>query len=171
MAVYTLIAGVDGVGKTSFLGALSGCAKDIGVIAQDDLGTISECIHDGVSFVRKSTLDSDIDDQIMNMTIDAGNQIRLCYIAVNTVSDCLARIQNRVRHSGTDVPTDTVIQRFNTRWDTLLKVLPQCNSVELYDNDNGFIKVADYQKGHIHATEDKIPAWLDELLELMKNPC
>lgn len=69
------------------------------------------------------------------------------------------------------MPTDTVIQRFNTRRDTLLKVLPQCNSVELFDNDNGFIKVAEYQKGHIHATEDKIPAWLDELLELMKNPC
>ena len=64
-------------------------------------------------------------------------------------------IQNRVRHGGADVPTDTVIQRFNTRRDTLLKVLPQCNSVELFDNDNGFIKVAEYQKGHIHATEDK----------------
>lgn len=164
MAVYTLIAGVDGVGKTSFLGALVGCAKDIGVVVQDDLCKISECIRNGVSFVRKSTLDSDIDDQIMRMARDAGYQVRLCYIAIDTAADCLARIQNRVRHGGADVPTDTVIQRFNTRWDTLSKVLTQCNSVEIYDNDNGFSKVAEYQNDRFCAVERKIPTWLEDLL-------
>lgn len=166
MAVYTIIAGVDGVGKTSFLGALSGCTKDIGTVVQDDLRTISNYIRDGVSFVRKSTLDSSIDNQIIQMVVDAGYRIQLCYIAVNTVSDCLERIQNRVRHGGSDVASDIVIHRFNTRWDAFFKILPLCNSADLYDNNNGFAKVAEYKRGHIQATANNAPAWLVELLGL-----
>ena len=41
-----------------------------------------------------------------------------------------------------------------------------CDEAEFYDNDNGFVKVAEYRNGEIRPVGSFCPGWLKELLEV-----
>ena len=47
------------------------------------------------------------------------------------------------------------------------RILPYCDEVTLFDNDNGFIEVAEYVNGELLPKGDYRPAWLRELLGIM----
>ena len=54
----TMVGGVDGVGKSSFLGILKGCAKDLGTIVDEETSSVrllDDCLEKGVSFAQEST--------------------------------------------------------------------------------------------------------------------
>lgn len=41
--------------------------------------------------------------------------------------------------------------------------MPYCDEAEFYDNDNGFVKVAEYRNGELHTVGSHSPKWLTEL--------
>ena len=98
---------------------------------------------------------------------DLGYFVRLFYIGLDSVDESLQRIQNRVKRGGHNIPVDDVERRFQGRWEAVAKVLPYCDIAEFYDNDNGFVKVAEYRNGELRRVGEHSPKWLTELIVFM----
>lgn len=46
-------------------------------------------------------------------------------------------------------------------------MLPYCDEAEFYDNDNGFVLVAEYRNGELRTVGNIVPKWLGELQEYL----
>ena len=184
MKVYTIIGGVNGVGKSSFTGVLKERSTDLGIIVDVDkitaelgagaivggkaaLKKINECIEKGVSFTQETTLSGRKTETTAKQVKELGYTVRLFYIGLDSAAESLSRIQNRVKRGGHDIPENDVERRFALRWEALTKVLPYCDEAEFYDNDNGFIKVAEYRNGELRTVGRHTPQWLVELMAYM----
>ena len=184
MKNYTIIGGVNGVGKSSFTGVLKERSTDLGVIVDVDritaelggnalaggkaaLRKISECIDKGISFTQETTLSGRKTEATAKQVRDLGYHVRLFYIGLDSAEESLARIANRVKRGGHDTPHDDVVRRFAGRWEAVAKVLPYCDEAEFYDNDNGFVLVAKYRNGELRTVGSRRPQWLMELLHFL----
>lgn len=182
MKIYTLIGGVNGTGKSSLTGALKAERNDLGIIIDVDkmaaegnltnleagkaaIKRINDCLERGVSFTQETTLSGYKTERTVKEARDKGYYIRLYYIGLDSFDECLKRIENRVAKGGHNIPTDDVARRFDTRFDSLIKILPYCDEVTLFDNDNGFMEVAEYKNGEIIPKGERQPRWLQELNE------
>ena len=173
MRTYTIIGGVNGVGKTSFIGVLKEHTTDLGIIVDADKMTtelgvgaqkkINECIDKGVSFTQETTLSGPEMETTAQKVKELGYHIRLFYIGLDTASESLARIANRVRRGGHDIPDNDVVRCFRGRWEALEKILPYCDEAEFYDNDNGFVKVGEYRNGELRTIGKHCPQWILDL--------
>ncbi len=184
MKIYTIIAGVNGVGKSSFSGVLLGETNDLGMIIDTDKITaelggdklkggksaitkINQSLEMGVNFTQETTLSGSRTLKTIKKARELGYYIRLYYIGVNTAEESLKRIKNRVEKGGHDIPAEDVKRRYNKRFEDLENVLPFCNEVKLYDNENGFMEKAEYKNGSLIIKGGNIPEWLKELREYL----
>lgn len=184
MKTYTIIGGVNGVGKSSFTGVLKERSTNLGVIVDVDkitaelggnalaggkaaLRKMNECIDKGVSFTQETTLSGHKTAATAKQVKELGYHVRLFYIGLDSAEESLSRIANRVRRGGHDIPHNDVIRRFEERWEALGKVLPYCDEAEFYDNDNGFVLVAVYRNGEIRPVGTLRPQWLLKLMQSM----
>lgn len=180
MRTYTIIGGVNGVGKSSFTGVLKERFTDLGTIIDVDkitaelggnalaggkaaLTKINECIRKGVSFTQETPLSEWHTEATAKEVVEKGYRVRMYYIGLDSAAESIARIANRVRRGGHDIPTSDVERRFAGRWEAVAKVLPYCDEAEFYDNDNGFQLVAEYRNGELRTVGNVFPAWLKEL--------
>ena len=185
MKTYTIIGGVNGVGKSSFTGVLKERSTDLGIIIDVDkitaeldgnalaggkaaLAKIRECIARNVSFTQETTLSGYKTEATAKQVKELGYHVRMFYVGLDTLDESLTRIQNRVRRGGHDIPVDDVSRRFSSRWNAVAKVLPYCDEAEFYDNDNGFVKVAEYRNGEFRTVGTRIPNWVQELQAQLK---
>ena len=185
MKSYTIIGGVNGVGKSSFTGVLKERSTDLGVIVDVDritaelggnaltggkaaLRKIRECIDKGVSFAQETTLSGYKTEATAKQVKDMGYHVRLFYIGLDSAEESISRIENRVKRGGHDIPSDDVVRRFASRWEAVAKVLPYCDEAEFYDNGNGFILVAEYRNGELRTIGSRVPQWLEELQEYLQ---
>lgn len=51
------------------------------------------------------------------------------YVGLNSKEESLARIENRVRKGGHDIPKNDVCRRFDNRFDSLKRIVPLCDEV------------------------------------------
>lgn len=182
---YTIIAGVNGVGKSSFVGATKD-SMDFGVIIDADRITkeagvdafhggklaikkIHACIERGISFTQETTLSGHHILRTARKVRELGYQIHLYYIGLDSAEESVSRIENRVRRGGHDVPSNLVQNRFVNRWTNLVSVLPYCDRAIFYDNDNGFVEVARYIDGELIPIGFYRPKWVDELAEFLRH--
>ena len=181
MKTYTIIGGVNGVGKSSFTGVLKERCEDLGQIIDVDkitadlgkgalaggkaaLKKIETGIEKRLSFTQETTLSGYRTEVTAKKVKELGYFVRLFYIGLDSLDESLLRIDNRVKRGGHNIPTDDVERRFQGRWESVTKVLPYCDVAEFYDNDNGFIKVAEYRNGELRKVGDYSPLWLNELI-------
>ena len=186
MKTYTIIGGVNGVGKSSFTGVFKEFASDLGVIIDVDkiaaehgvnmfsggkiaLDRIRDCIERNVSFTQETTLSGYKTEATTKQVKELGYHVRMFYVGLDTLNESLLRIQNRVRRGGHNIPNGDVSRCFSARWDALAKVLPYCDEAEFYDNDNGFVKVAEYRNGEFRTVSNRIPNWILELQNYLKS--
>ena len=186
MMLYTIIAGVNGCGKSSFTGSLSPYDKNFGTIIDTDsitagnggdklaggkeaINRIETCLEKGLDFTQETTLSGSKTLRTIRKARALGYEIRLFYIAVSSAEESVNRIKNRVSKGGHDIPEETVNRRFATRYADLLKILKHCDTADFYDNENGFVKVGEYSNGKITAVGEYQPKWLSELMERMEN--
>lgn len=186
MKIYTIIGGTNGVGKSSFLGSLDEQRSDLGVIVDADkinlrfngdkvkggkaaAKMISDCLEKEISFTQETTLSGHKTLHTVKSAREKQYFIRLYYIGISSAEESLARIKNRVRKGGHDIPEDDVIRRYQSRFADLMKILPYCDEAFLFDNENGFAKVAEYKNGKFRAVGEYKPDWLNKLIEVVKN--
>ena len=185
MKTYTIVGGVNGVGKSSFTGVLKERTTDLGVIIDVDkitaelggntlaggkaaLTKIRDCIARNVSFTQETTLSGYKTEATAKQVKELGYHVRLFYVGLDTLDESLSRIENRVKRGGHNIPHDDVARRFSSRWEAVSKVLPYCDEAEFYDNDNGFVKVAEYRNGEFRTVGSHVPNWVQELQEQLK---
>ena len=168
MKLYTIIGGVNGCGKSSLTGALKAERSDLGTVLDGDRpSTIDECLEKGTSFTQETTLSGAHTERTIRRAKDLGYTIRLYYIGLDTVEESLGRIQNRVAKGGHNILREDVERRFSTRFADVLRVLPYCDEARFFDNDNGFVEVAEYRNGELFPRVADPPRWLRELRSKM----
>lgn len=174
MKIYTIVGGVNGVGKTSLIGVLSAICGDFGVIIDRTKldgnklkERIDQSLEMGINFTQETTLSGSRTLKTIKKAIDRNYYIRLYYIGVNSAEESIKRIKNRVEKGGHSIPDDDVIRRYRKRFDDLLTILPYCNEVYFYDNENGFVEAAEYRNGKLMIKCDDVPEWLGELKKLL----
>lgn len=180
MKTYTIIAGVNGVGKSSLTGALLNRSNDLGTIIDTDKITaeiggdklkggkiaierINASLEKGINFTQETTLSGSRTLKTIKRARELNYFIRLYYVGVNTAEESLKRIKNRVEKGGHDIPSADVIKRYSKRFSDLADVLPYCDEAYLYDNENGFAEVAEYKNGTLVIKCSVVPEWLVQL--------
>ena len=186
MRTYNIIGGVNGVGKSSFTGVLKGTRNDLGTIIDVDkitaelggnvlaggkaaVNIIRQCLERRTSFTQETTLSGFKTEQTARQARELGYSVCLYYIALDTAQESQVRIENRVKRGGHNIAPNDVERRFEERWSAVWKILPYCDEAEFYDNDNGFVKVAEYRNGELVPIGDYRPQWLDELIKTTES--
>ncbi len=184
MKTYTIVAGVNGCGKSSLTGVLRTEIDNLGKIIDVDkitaecganhieggkqaVAMIEECLEKEICFTQETTLSGVKTLNTIKRAVEKDYHIRLYYVGLDTMQESLQRIENRVKKGGHNINTDAVEKRFEKRFDDLLAILPYCNEATFYDNNNGFVTVAKYKNGEIEPIGQNRPKWFEELLEKM----
>ena len=186
MKKYTIVGGLNGTGKSSFTGVMKTSVTDLGVIVDVDqitasvggkaleggkiaLQRINDCLDKGVCFTQETTLSGAFVSKTAKRAQELGYHVRLYYIGLDSLQECLERIENRVRRGGHDIPREDVERRYRGRWEAVAAVLPYCDEAAFYDNDNGFQEVALYRNGELRLIGDHRPAWILELKSYLEG--
>ena len=184
---YILIAGVNGTGKSSLRGVLEGQGVLLGHIIDADaiakqnkfdnikagkeaIKEIKHCLNNNLSFTQETTLAGHRTERTIKQARKQGYFITMFYVGLNSKEESISRIANRVRKGGHNIPDSDVIRRFENRFEALKKVIPLCDEVIFYDNENGFVKVAEITNNKFNFTNGYRPQWiLDLKSELFLN--
>lgn len=97
MKELIIIAGVNGTGKSSFLGIL----KSQGLINFCSEKEIDGCIERGESVTQETTLSGHRIKRTVTTAKEKGYKITLYYIGLNTKYESIFRIENRVKRADT----------------------------------------------------------------------
>lgn len=182
--IYTIVGGVNGAGKSSLTGVLKAERSDLGYIIDVDkiaaehngdnlkagriaIAKMQYFIEHGISFTQETTLSGYMVEKNIQRAKDAGYSIHLFYVGLGSAEESLLRIQNRVRKGGHNIPEDDVLRRFQNRFQALVKILPYCDEVKFYDNENQFANVAEYRNGELIFKSDYHPGWLLEFQQYL----
>jgi len=179
MKIFNIIAGINGVGKSSFTGVIRlrenlGTIIDVDKIAATNsihnlsagrraIRIIEDAIKNGITFTQETTLTGSKTLRTIKSAKKAGYTVRLYYIGLDTIEESIKRIENRVAKGGHSIAPGDVLRRYNKRYKALKKILPFCDEVLFFDNDNGFIEVAEFKSGELLIKTEKPPKWLAEL--------
>ena len=180
MPIYTIIAGVNGVGKSSLTGVLRAERNDLGYIIDVDkigaetqsnpieagkiaLRRIGDYLEKELSFTQETTLSGFRTEKTIKIAKSKGYAIRMFYIGLDSSQESENRVKNRVEKGGHDVSSKDIRRRYSKRFADLTKILPLCDEVRFYDNENGFMEVAEYKNGKLINKGDYKPLWLSEL--------
>ena len=186
MKTFTIIGGVNGVGKSSLTGVLAAESTDLGIIIDTDKITaslngnklqggkeaikrINNSLKMGINFTQETTLSGSRTIKTIKKAQELNYFIRLYYIGVNSVDESLRRIKNRVEKGGHNIPANDVERRYNKRFEDLSEILPYCNEVKFYDNENGFTEIAEYKNGELIIKKSAIPIWITDLKKFLNT--
>lgn len=186
MKTYTIVAGVNGCGKSSLTGVLRTEIDNLGKIIDVDkitascngnaieggkkaISIIDECLDKEICFTQETTLSGKKTLNTIRRAVEKDYYIRLYYVGLNSLNESLLRIENRVKKGGHNIGSDTVKKRFCKRFEDLLLILPYCNEATFYDNDNGFVTVAKYKNGELQIIGQNQPDWMRELTDKLNQ--
>ena len=176
---YILIAGVNGTGKSSLRGVLEGQGVLLGHIIDADviakqnnynnikagkkaIAEINYCLENNLSFTQETTLAGHRVEKTIRQARRQGYYVTMFYVGLSSKEESLNRIANRVKKGGHDIPKNDVIRRFDNRINSLKKIVPLCDEVIFYDNENGFVKVAEIINNKFSYTNGYRPQWIED---------
>ena len=95
----------------------------------------------------------------------------LIFIFFSEFINYLLRIENRVRKGGHNIPASDVARRYENRLNSLAEIAPLCDRIVFYDNENGFVKVAEITNNKFRYTNGYKPNWIVEVQNHLKENC
>ena len=167
--IFTLFAGVNGAGKSTLFSVDT--AADLGVRLNTDeivkergwdwrdasaqlragrelLPRQKECLEQGVSFNQETTLSGVSILKAIRTAKEKGYLIRMRYVGVSSPEIAKERVAKRIAMGGHGVSGETIDRRFDVSKDNLKKIIPLCDTVNIYDNSgDGLALVASYIDG------------------------
>jgi predicted ABC-type ATPase len=158
--VFTIVAGVNGAGKSTFIEWYTSDENRLGHIIDADklarehgsliagerkaLEQINFCIENGISFCQETTLSGNQIIRTIKKAKAHGFRIEMIYLGLDTVKEHIARVAKRVSEGGHDIPEDVIRRRFASRFECLCRILPLCDGGTLGRFENSFDFVALY---------------------------
>jgi len=160
MKVYTIFAGVNGAGKSTFYKALN---RDYGVrINLDEIIKVQfnhdwnnpkvqmesariavkllrDCLNGDTSFNQETTLAGRTVISNIKLAKANGFKVHLFYVGLRSVELSIERVAVRERLGGHGIPTEDLRRRYANSFENLKVVLPLCNSVQIYDNSGSSV--------------------------------
>ena len=182
---YVIVAGADGTGKSSLRGVLEGQNVllghiiDANAIAKENdfdnikagkkaIEEINYCLENNLSFTQETTLAGYRTVRTIKQARKQGYYITMYYVGLSSMEESIDRITNRVRKGGHNIPIDDVKRRYEKRISSLSRVIPLCDEVIFYDNENGFIKVAEIKNNKFQYFNGYKPKWIVEYKNALK---
>lgn len=182
---YVIVAGADGTGKSSLRGVLEGQNVLLGHIIDADaiakennfdnikagkkaIEEINYCLENNLSFTQETTLAGYRTVRTIKQARKQGYYITMYYVGLSSMEESIDRITNRVRKGGRNIPIDDVKRRYEKRISSLSRVIPLCDEVIFYDNENGFIKVAEIKNNKFLYFNGYKPKWIVEYKNALK---
>ena len=178
---YTIIGGLNGVGKSTVYSALTKTemnklGKRINVdeivsalgdwrdetiqfiAGKQAVKTIRDCLNTRCDFHQESTLSGHTILSTIKKAKEIGYSIHLWYIYVSSVEIAKQRVLSRMENGGHGIPEDVIERRSSTSLATLKTIIPFCNEVKLYDNTVAFYPVARIVDCQLKIFDKNIPA-------------
>ena len=167
---YTIIGGLNGVGKSTVYSLLTQSEKnDLGqrvnvdeiaaslghwedISAQMTAGKmavkqIKECIEAKQNFHQESTLAGHSIIKTITNAKENGFFISLWYMYVDDISIAKQRVIARVAKGGHGIPEDVIERRSKATLETLKRAVPLCDEMIVYNNTTVFNAVAHMSDG------------------------
>lgn len=187
MKIYTIIAGANGVGKTSLYQILKS-SDDLGERINIDeivsakgswmdkllqikagrtaMSLINQYISNEVTFHQETTLPGNVIIKQIKKAKSKGFQIRLYYVGVENVDVSLKRVEKRVTKGGHGIDEATIRRRFEAMPTQLKAILPMCDTASFYDNTVRFRRLALTKGDVIFDSDMDLPAWFNDLVDM-----
>lgn len=183
MKKYVIIAGVNGVGKSTLYQTNDNLkkiprvnvdeivkeigdwrnTKDVLVAGKRAVKLISEYFKNGISFNQETTLCGKSIVKNILKAKELGYFIELHYISVESVQIAKDRVKYRVENGGHGIPEQDIENRFVESFHQLNLVLKECDLIAFYDNTESFRRFAICKKGELVRLSHKIPDWFSKV--------
>ncbi len=182
MKVYTILAGVNGAGKSTFYESYprlksanlvnsDAVLRELGLdptILSDYLKADSEtvkrlysCIDEGVSFVQENVLcNAGILDSI-SAAREKGFRIVMHYIGLESADIAKERVAERIALGGIGPSGAEIERRYYWSFIGLREVLPRVDLAAIYDNSRELRRFAIYKNGRLAKIDDNVPLWFN----------
>ena len=194
---YTIIAGINGAGKTSLYNVLLGQSasgvlgkrvnadeilKESGGDWRDTMAQLSAgreavsrintCIDTGVSFHQETTLPGPTIIKYVRKAKSVGFVIHLYYVGVDSLQIALDRVHRRVSRGGHGVEDHIIAKRYRALPKNLSELLPLCDLAVFYDNTTRFRQFAIIKDGRLVDFDREVPGWFFAIrgIPLSLNP-
>lgn len=185
---YTIIAGINGAGKTSLynvmksddhiaLGERINIDEIVGRYgdwrdnflqiraAREAMRMIGDCIDRGVCFHQETTLPGKTILRQVQKAKAKGYRVRLFYVGVDSVEVALARVHKRMEQGGHGLDDDIICRRFDKMKQNIGAVYPHCDKAVFYDNTERFRQIAFFKNKIMLDCTPNLPAWFSELFD------
>ena len=186
MKRFTIIAGINGAGKTSLYHVLKN-SEDLGERVNIDelakkfggnddpyanihagrtaMEMISDFISMGVSFHIETTLPGAAIIRQINAAKQAGFTVALYFVGVDDIQVAIERVHRRMANGGHGIGDSFIIKRFSQLTRTLRAVLPLCDEAILFDNTVKFRQIAVLEDKRLIDCDRDLPYWFIDLLD------
>ena len=184
--IFTIIAGINGAGKTSLYRVLKD-SKDLGVRVNIDelaksygdwndpraqifagraaMASIAANIEDGISFHLETTLPGAAILKQIREAKEHGFEIRLIFVGVDDIQVAIRRVHQRMANGGHGIADEFIIKRFSQLNRNLKSVLPLCDHAILFDNTVKFRQIAILEDKRLIDCDRDLPYWFIDLID------
>lgn len=179
MKQYILIAGCNGVGKTTIFQTMESLGnmprinvdeivrkngswksmRDVANAGKTAIKMMQNFFESGKSFNQETTLCGNLILQNIAKAKAAGYKIFLYYIGVANAEILKNRIKKRVADGGHGVSEQDIERRYQQSLERFFEILPQVDYAEIYDNTDEFVKIAQYESGTCIWQAKNPPQW------------
>ena len=129
----------------------------------------NKCFLEEKSFNEETTLTGKTILKIINKAKDLGYKIHLYYIGIDNPEIVKERVKNRVARGGHGISPEIIEKRYYESLQNLEKLIYQCDSIEIYDNSEKFIRIFYYENKQIYINNIEKVNWITEKLKSLIN--
>ena len=129
----------------------------------------NKCFLEEKSFNEETTLTGKTILKIIDKAKYLGYKIHLYYIGIDNPEIAKERVKNRVARGGHGISPEIIEKRYYESLQNLEKLIYQCDSIEIYDNSEKFIRIFYYENKQIHINNIEKVNWITEKLKSLIN--
>ncbi len=183
---FTIIAGINGAGKTSLYHVLRqtenlGKRINIDEMAKDFGGNndprniihagriamdlISSYISTGVSFHIETTLPGAAIIKQIKSAKSNNFKVVLYFVGVDDIQVAINRVHQRMANGGHGIGDKFILKRFAQLTNNLRAILPLCDDAILFDNTSKFRQIAVLENKQLVDCDKDLPYWFINLID------
>lgn len=184
--VFTIIAGINGAGKTSLYHVLKeskhlGDRINIDELAKEEgdwrdplvqihagrtaMARIAEYIQAGRSFHMETTLPGTAIVKQIREAKEYGFMVCLYFVGIDDVKLAIERVHQRMARGGHGIGDKFIVKRYDQLNQNLRRILPLCDVAILFDNTVKFRQIAILEKKRLIDCDRDLPDWFIDLID------